>query len=129
MKTIRNFAYAAVLGLSLFTIQPGLAAAEDPHGSFTLSHEVHFRNTVLSPGEYSFSIKTERGFRVLTLQGINGTRTDAILLVKDVDTPRADETSSLILVSHDGQSFVSALELPAYGMTLRFAIPPESASQ
>jgi hypothetical protein len=38
MRSICRFAYAAALGLSMFTIQPTLVAAEDAHGSFTRAH-------------------------------------------------------------------------------------------
>ena len=95
MRTIRKFAYAAVLILTMFSLQPTLAAAEDARGVFTLSHEVHWQKCVLRPGDYAFSIKT----------------------------------SKLVLVSRKGQSFVSAMQLPAYEMTLNFAVPPEKSSK
>ena len=124
MKTIRKFAYAAVLSLGILSIQPTLAAAEDPHGSFNLSHEVRFRNVALSPGNYTFSItRTVGGAKLLMLRGTEGSSTEAMLLVNEVDTPKPDETSSLVLVSRDGQSFVSAMELPEFNMVLRFDVP------
>ena len=129
MRSIRKFAYAAVLGFSMFTIQPTLAAAEDAHGSFTLSHEVHWQNSVLPAGDYTFSIKTVGSSEFLLLRGINGTGTDAMLLVNDVESPKRNVVSQLILVSRDGQSFVSSMELPEHDMTLRFVVPSESASK
>jgi hypothetical protein len=129
MRSIRKFAYAAVLGLSMFTLQPTLAAAEDAHGSFTLSHEVHWKNCVLRPGDYAFSVRTSEPPTLLMLRGLHGTGTDAILLVTDVGSPKPDEVSRIVLVSRDGQSFVSSMELPEYDMTLSFAVPPESASK
>ena len=122
----RTFAYAAVLGLSMFTLQPTLASAEDAHGSFTLSHEVHWQKVLLRPGDYTFSIKTMGASEFLVLHGL-GTGTDAMMLVNDVESPKADESSRLVLVSRDGQSFVSTMALPEYDMTLRFAVPSESA--
>jgi hypothetical protein len=129
MRSIRTFAYAAVLALSSFTIQPTLAAAEDAHGSFTLSHEVHWQTTILRPGDYAFAVKTMGSSGLLTLRGLNGTGSDAMMLVSHVETPKPDETSKLVLVSRDGQSFVSAMSLPEFDMTLRFVVPPESASK
>jgi hypothetical protein len=128
MRSIRKFAYAAVLSLSMFTIQPTLAAAEDARGSFTLSHEVHWQNVVLRAGDYSFSLKTSGPPTVLTLRGLNG-GTDAMLLVSDIESPKTPEASKLVLVSRDGQSFVSTMELPEYEMTLRFAVPPETPTK
>ena len=58
MRSFRQFAYAAVLGLSIFAVQPTLAAAEDARGSFTLSHEVHWQKVVLRPGNYTFTVRS-----------------------------------------------------------------------
>ena len=130
MRSICKFAYAAVLGLSMFTLQPTLAAAEEAHGRFTLTHEVHWQKCVLSPGEYMFSIKTDGPSELLTLRGINGTGTNAIMMVNDVESSKPDEVSSMLtLVSRNGQSFVSTMALPEYDMTLHFAVPRESASR
>jgi hypothetical protein len=130
MRLICKFAYAAVLGISMFTLQPTLAAAEDAHGSFTLTHEVHWQQCVLSPGDYSFSIKSEGPSELLMLRGINGTGTNAMMLVNDVESPKPDEVSAMLtLVSRNGQSFVSTMALPEYDMTLHFTVPRESESR
>jgi hypothetical protein len=127
MRSLRTIAYAAFLALSMFTIQPTLAAAEDVRGVFTLAHEVHWQKYVLKAGSYSFSFKSNGLPIVLTLRGLNGTGTDAMLLVSDVETSKSDAAPELLLVSRDGSSFVSSLSLPAYEMLLRFAVPAESA--
>ena len=130
MRSICKFAYAAVLGLSMFTLQPTLAAAEDAHGSFTLTHEVHWQKCVLGPGDYTFSIKSEGPSEFLMLRGINGTGTNAMMLVNDVESPKPDEVSAMLtLVSRNGQSFVSTMALPEYDMTLHFTVPRESESR
>jgi len=130
MRSICKFAYAAVLGMSMFTLQPTLAAAEEAHGSFTLTHEVHWQKCVLSPGEYIFSIRTDGPTELLVLRGINGTGTNAIMLVNDVESSKPDEVGSMLtLVSRNGQSFVSTMALPEYDMTLHFTVPRESESR
>jgi hypothetical protein len=129
MRTIRKFAYAAVLILTMFSLQPTLAAAEDARGVFTLSHEVHWQKCVLRPGDYAFSIKTTGPGALLTLRGLHGTGTDAMLFVADVESTDSNQSGKLVLVSRKGQSFVSAMQLPAYEMTLNFAVPPEKSSK
>jgi hypothetical protein len=124
MRSIRTFAYAAVLALSIFAI-PTPAAAEDARGSFTLSHEVHLRKIVLRPGDYIFTVKSMGPSEFLVLRGLNG-GTDAMLLATDVESVKPNAANKLVLVSRDGQSFVSAMELPEFDMSLRFAVPPES---
>jgi hypothetical protein len=129
MRSIRTFAYAAALGMSMFTVQPTLAAAQEIHGSFTLAHEAHCQNAVLKAGEYSFSVKTMGSFEFLMLRGVNGTGTDAMVMVNDVGTPRPHQVSKLELVSRAGQSFVSSMELPEYDLSLRFAVPSEKTTK
>src|SRR6266481_7212999 len=130
MRSICKFAYAAVLGLSMFTLQPTLAAAEDAHGSFTLTHEVHWQKCVLGPGDYTFSLTTEGASEFLMIRGVNGTGTNAMMLVNDVESSKPDEVSSMLtLVSRNGESFVSTMALPEYDMTLHFTVPRESESR
>jgi hypothetical protein len=128
MKSLRKFAYAAVLTLGAFAIQPTMAAAEDARGSFTLSHEVHLQKCVLAPGDYTFSVKTMGGSEFLTVQPLHGPGTAAMLLLTDVLTATPDGENKLLLVSRDGQSFVSAMSLPGFDMILHFAVPPETES-
>jgi hypothetical protein len=125
MNLIRKFAYAAALSLTMFLAQPTPAAAEDAHGSFTLSHDVHFQNVVLRPGDYTFSLRNMGASEFLTVRGVDG-QTGAMLMVTDVEEPKPNDTTRLELVSRDGQSFASTMALPSFDMTLRFAVPPDS---
>jgi hypothetical protein len=64
------------------------------------------------------------------LRGINGTGTNAMMLVNDVESPKPDEVSAMLtLVSRNGQRFVSTMALPEYDMTLHFTVPRESESR
>ena len=77
-----------------------------------------------------FSIKTDGPSELLVLRGINGTGTNAIMLVNDVESSKPDEVGSMLtLVSRNGQSFVSTMALPEYDMTLHFTVPRESESR
>jgi len=127
MRSIRKFAYAAVLIASMFTIQPTLASAEDAHGVFTLTHEVHWQNRVLRPGDYAFTLSNSGRPTFLTLRGLNGTGTDAVVLVMDYEPSSPDDSTRLVLVSRDGESFVSAMDLPDFDMSLRFDVPRDKA--
>jgi len=77
-----------------------------------------------------FSIKTDGPSELLVLRGINGTGTNAIMLVNDVESSKPDEVGSMLtLVSRNGQSFVSTMALPEYDMTLHFTVPRASESR
>jgi hypothetical protein len=127
MRSIRKFAYAAVLTASMFTIQPTLASAEDAHGVFTLTHEVHWQNRVLRPGDYAFTLSNSGRPTFLTLRGLNGTGTDAVVLVMDFEPSSPEDSTRLVLVSREGESFVSAMDLPDFDVSLRFDVPRDKA--
>jgi hypothetical protein len=129
MRSIRKFAYAAVLAVSIVSIQPTLASAEDARGVFTLTHEVRWQNCVLRAGDYAFTLKSMGRPTFLMLRGLNGKGTNAMLLVSDVEEAKPDDVSQLVLVSRNGQSFVSAMDLPDSELTLRFDVPIESPSK
>src|SRR5258708_25370433 len=67
MKTIRRFAYAAVLTLSALNFTPSLAFAQDAAGTFTLPHEVHWQNAVVPAGKKFLPIGGHRPPRRLSL--------------------------------------------------------------
>ncbi len=127
MRSLRTFAYAAVLSLSIFAVQPTPAAAEDAHGTFKLDHEVHWQQAVLLPGEYSFSARSVGSAEFLQVRGLDRPHNNAMLLVRDVETLQPDLGSRLVLVSRDGNSYVSAMDLPELGMSFRFPVPVEVA--
>jgi hypothetical protein len=129
MRSIRKFAYAAVLAVSIVSIQPTLASAEDARGVFTLTHGVRWQNCLLRAGDYAFTLKSMGRPTFLMLRGLSGAGTNAMLLVIDVEQSKPDDVSQLVLVSRNGQSFVSAMELPDSEMTLHFDVPLESPSK
>jgi hypothetical protein len=124
MKTIRNYVYAAILAATALNFAPTLASAQEPaHGKFTLTHEVHWGIAKLSAGEYAFSFDPTSGSRMLTLSKISGVRTGYMVLVPDTDESKPSDMSRLVLETTPEGTFVSAMQLPDFGMTLRFAVP------
>jgi hypothetical protein len=49
-----------------------------------------------------------------------------MLLVMDVDDAPPTQPSELVVVSRSKGSFVSTMQLPEFGMTLRFTVPAET---
>ena len=129
MRSIRKFVYAASLGMSLLAVQPTPAAAEEAHGSFILSHDVHWQKVVLRPGKYTFDIKNFGPSDILTLRRVDGAKPEAIMMVDTVEVPKPGESGRLILVSRSGESFVSDMNLPAHDIALHFAVPAEKPNK
>jgi hypothetical protein len=129
MRSIRKFAYAAALGLRLLAVHPTPAAAEDVHGSFTLSNEVRCQKITLQPGKYTFSVKSIGPSDFLTLHRADGDYRSVMLMANDVEMVKSNSESRLLLVQRDGQRFVSEIALPEHDMTLRFAVPKESSAK
>ncbi len=125
MRSIRTFAYAVVLLLSAFAIQPSLAAAEDARGNFTLTHEAYLQNQLLPAGAYSFSLKPSGPAEFLVLQTVGKPAFGALALVTDVEASKPHDISRLVLVSKNGKSYISAIELPQFDIVLRFKVPAD----
>lgn len=123
MKSIRNFAYAAVLTLSALNFAPSLASAQDAAGTFTLNHEVHWQNAVVPAGTYHFKVEGGGSSETLMLRKMSGNGAGFMLLVADEDASQPSEVSQLVLVSRPDGSFVSAMQLPAFGLILHFTVP------
>lgn len=126
MKSICKFAYATALTLSALNFAPGLASAQDAAGTFTLTHEVHWQNAVVPAGKYRFTVGADGPAQMLTLSKLTGSGAGFMLLVTDVGTAQPSDFSQLVVVSRASGSFVQTMQLPEFGMTLHFAVPPET---
>lgn len=127
MKTIRNYMYAALLAASALNLSPSLAAAQDTaRGKFTLAHETHLGTAVLPPGDYQFSFDPDNGTRMMTLSKLSGDRTGYMVLVTDTEDSKPTDHSLLVLQSTPTGTYVSVMQLPEFGMTLRFKVPPHT---
>jgi hypothetical protein len=128
MKSIRKFAYAAVLTLSALNFAPSLASAQDDGGRFTLTHEVRWQNAVVPAGAYQFTLQPVGPLEMLRLRKLSGTPASFMLLVNDTEASSSD-TARLVIESASGQSYVSAMNLPQLEMTLHFAAPRNSGKE
>lgn len=130
MKSIRNYLYATILAASALNFAPTLASAQEPaHGKFTLTHEVHWGNAKLPAGEYEFSFDPDNGSRTLTLRKISGVSAGFMVLVPDTADAKPTDTSRLVLTATPEGSYVSAMQLPEFGMTLHFTVPAHAVSR
>jgi hypothetical protein len=126
MKSIRQLAYAAVLTLSALNFAPSLASAQDEGGTFTLAHEVHWQNVVVPAGDYRFSLQSMGPSEMLTLTKISGRPASFMLVAKVSEATPTSEPGRLVIQSKFGESYVSAMHLPQFEVTLHFAAPASS---
>ncbi|MGA1986760.1 MAG: hypothetical protein ABSG72_10865 [Candidatus Sulfotelmatobacter sp.] len=127
MKAIRNYVYAAILAASALNFAPTVASAQEPaRGKFTLTHEVHWGNAKVPAGDYEFSFDPDGGSRVLSLSKLSGSRAGYMVLVPDTDDAKPSNHNLLVLESTADGSYVSAMQLPEFGMTLHFTVPAHS---
>jgi hypothetical protein len=130
MKTIRNYVYAAILAVSALNFSPALASAQAPaHGKFTLTHEVHWGNIKLAAGDYEFSFDPDSGSRMLALSKVSGTVAGYLVLVPDTEDAKPSDLSRLVLETTPDGSYVSAMQLPEFGITLHFSVPAHTAEK
>ena len=129
MKSLRKFAYAAVLTFSALNFTPSLASAQDEGGTFKLPHEVHWQNIIVPAGSYRFSLQPMGPSEMLTLTRTTGKPASFMLFSTDVDAATCSETARLVIESESGKSYVSAMDLPQFEVTLHFAAPANSGKE
>jgi hypothetical protein len=130
MKSIRNYAYASLLALTALNVVPSPASAQEAaHGKFTLTHDVRWQNAVVPAGDYQFSYNEEAAPRLLMLNKLNGSRTGFMLLVRDSEDAKPTDLSRLILQTTADGTYVSAMQLPEFGVTLHFRVPSATAER
>lgn len=123
MSSIRKYVYAALLALTMLNLAPSLASAQEPaHGRFTLPHDVHWENAKVPAGDYQFTILSD-GIELLRLDKISGARAGFMFMVHDQEVAKTTDVSRLLLETTPAGSYVSAMQLPDFGITLNFAVP------
>ncbi|HZC22240.1 MAG TPA: hypothetical protein VE866_02795 [Candidatus Binatia bacterium] len=124
MTSIRRLAYAAVLAVTTLNYAPSLASAQEPaRGHFMLTHEVRWENARVPAGEYEFSYHEGNIAPILSLTRTSGARARFNLLVTMAEESAPGEISRLVLESTPTGSYVSAMQLPEFGMSLHFVVP------
>jgi hypothetical protein len=66
---------------------------------------------------------------MLTLTRTTGKPASFILFSTDVDVTTGSETARLVIESESGKSYVSAMDLPQFEVTLHFAAPANSGKE
>lgn len=125
---IRKYVYAGLLALNALNFAPALVSAQEVRGRFTLSHEVRWQNAVVPVGDYRFSYESN-GIGVLRLDKVSGGRAGFLFIVPDKLQAKPTDLSRLVLETTPAGSYVSALQLPDFGMTLLFNVPSAKAEK
>ena len=126
---LRNLAYTAPLVLSSLALAHGSASAQTARGAFTLPHEVRWQNASVPAGEYEFSLDAKGPSQLMMLRQRDGGHVSFMLLVSNTGPALTGDTDRLVLISREGKSFVQAMTLPYFGLTLHFAVPSESTDK
>jgi hypothetical protein len=126
MRSIRRFVYSVVLALSALTFTPSPASAQELHGSFTLSHEVRWQRYVVPAGDYRFEVQPKGPSAILLLRKVSGDSAGFLILADNAELSKPSALAKLVVVARRSGSYVSSMDLPEFGETLRFAVPAES---
>src|ERR1700739_4319174 len=119
MTSIRRIVYAALLAVTTLNFTPNLASAQEPaRGHFTLTHEVRWENARVPAGDYEFTYDISSIAPVLSLTKTSGTRASFMFLVPVTEQSKPADTSLLVLESMPAGSYVSAMQLPEFCMSL-----------
>lgn len=123
MTKIRKFAYAALLAVTALNFSPTTASAQEPaRGRFTLTHEVQWGNAKIPAGDYQFSFNVDSVAPVLSLSKVSGAPAGYMVLVPMTEEVNTSSASRILLETTSDGSYVTAMQLPAFGMTLHFRV-------
>ena len=124
MTSLRKFAFAALLAATTLNFAPSMASAQEPaRGRFTLMHDVRWGNARIPAGDYEFSFSPDSVSPVLSLKNISGTNAGFMLLVAATESGKRSDSNRLLLENTTDGSYVRALQLPEFGITLDFTVP------
>ena len=124
MTSLRKFAFAVMLAVTTLNFTPSAANAQEPaRGKFTLMHDVHWDNARIPAGDYEFSFSLDSVSPVLSLRNISGTSAGFMLLVAATESRKRSDSNRLLLENTTDGSYVRALQLPEFGITLDFTVP------
>ena len=130
MTSLRKLGYTVLLAASILNYAPSLAAAVEPaRGHFTLTHEVRWENTNIPAGDYEFAYDPNGVSPVLTITKVNGPRASFMLMVPVREDSKNMDSNRILLERSGEGSYVSALQLPECGVTLRFEAPRATVKQ
>ena len=130
MTSIRKVLYAGLLALTVLTVLPSPASAqESAHGEFTLPHDVHWKNALVPAGTYQFSLASNGASGMLTLLKVDHARAGFMMLVNDISDLQGTGTNQLVIETYPSGSYVHALRLPKIGLTLQFPVPVADAER
>lgn len=128
--SLRKLGYAVLLAASILNYAPNLAAAEEPvRGHFTLTHEVRWENTSVPTGDYEFAYDPNSASPVLTITKVSGPLASFMLMVPAREDSKSMDSNRILLEGGAEGSYVSALQLPESGVTLRFDAPRATVKQ
>jgi hypothetical protein len=82
-------------------------------GRFTLPYEVHWKSTVLPPGDYTFRLQETPSWTTVGLQGPNG---DTQITALAIDSEASKESSKLKIEHRDGVDYVHDLYVAEAGL-------------
>ncbi len=120
-NTFRRILTVVSIGLIALCVSPKPAAAQDAmKGSFTLPNDVRWSGTLLSAGDYTFSLKSMSIPAQILVHGPNG---NAFVLTSAVSDRVIDRASSMTIERRGDTRFVSELYLADLGIELRYSAP------
>jgi len=129
MKSIRKFAYAAVLTLSALNFAPSLASAQDEGGTFRLPHEVHWQNACGSRRRLPV-LDTDHGpSEMLTLTKTQASQRRSSCSQETLKLSRLPRQHASKSSRSSVQATSALWTFPSFEVTLHFAAPANSGKE
>jgi hypothetical protein len=116
-QIVRQLSRVALVALAI-GLFAGYGKAQDAYqGKFTLPFQAEWGGAVLTPGDYTITIKSAASPYLIYLQG---ERKSAFILTVGVDSSEMSDRSQLTVVIAGGHRVVTALQAGQLGLVLDY---------
>jgi hypothetical protein len=128
MKSIYSITFLKIVALTIAVVAVSVcpAHAQATEGKFTLAHDVHWGNTIVPAGDYSFTINSSNSYGIPSLLTLRKSNGKVIAMISPTASSKThySENAELVLTREGEERFVSSLYLGELGIVLNYPQPP-----
>jgi hypothetical protein len=133
MKGLCRYSHVVLLLLGLLssTVVPITTHAGNILGRFTLTTEARWGNTVLPPGEYTYSVAANAVMPIVIVRSVRGDL-GAFVVPVTISDAREGEPDKLVLEKTNGGMVVTSLYVKDMRVIFHYRVPkplPETAAK
>jgi len=118
---VKTVVKTLALSVGVVALLSAIAPAQDFVGKFTLPYEAYWGQTLLSPGDYSYSLESTGPSARLLVRKSSGT-SGFMVMARSCSNTEPSATTQLAITQQGTERFISSLYLGEAGEVLHFDV-------